>query len=114
MKKALGLVLLATFFIGAVSAWTYVTQESRHRKELERLTRPRTLARLTVLAREKTPEGDWRTTVELEGFEALLTDSSEGEPEAPEPGSAYNLILDSDGNLRLLPPQDESDSSDPT
>lgn len=102
MKKALGLVLLATFFIGALSAWTYFEQESRHRQQIERLTRPKTIARVTVLSRDKTPDGHYRTTVEVEDFDALLcTDDA---PE-PSPGATFTLILDSDGNPALIPAQ---------
>ena len=120
MKKALGLVLLVAFLIGAVSTWTFFEQERRYRDELERLGRPRLLARLSVVARERAVDGNWRTTLDvvrldakgasmspvtctLEGLETLLGTGPDGKPEPLAPGAACNLILDADGTLRLVP-----------
>ena len=122
MKKTLGLVLVATFFIGAVSAWTYFEQDKRHREEVERLSRPRTVARLTVLAREQTPDGHWRTTAEIVGLDAegepagklkctlerleeLLTELPDGEAEPMRPDATYDLILDPAGGFTLIKTQ---------
>ena len=110
MKKSLGLVLLTTFFIGALAAWTYLEQEDRHRREteklkttIERLSSPRPVAKLTV------------TTIELVG---LSTDGKEHAPmvstvigleaclpdgDTPAtPGTTYELVTTSEGELKLV------------